>query len=136
MTSSTGDPAVLGSPVPAPWLVTGACLLAVGSVLALLFDWPGLVAVLAIVPGLAAIEAGRGKGLRRRGLRSVREAPKPTWAEVAIGSAPTLLLCTAAPFAFDTTRWAWLAPVFALMALGWVAAEHLAWRRSSRTSKH
>ena len=126
---------MLGSPVPAPWLLAGACLLALGSILALLFDWPGLVALLAILPGFVAIEAGRRRGLRRRGLRSVREGPKPTWSDLAIGCAPTLLLSTAAPFAFDTTRWAWLAPFYALMVLGFVAAEHLAWRRASRTPK-
>jgi CDP-diglyceride synthetase len=116
-------------------LLAGACLLALGSILALVFDWPALVTLLAIVPGFVAIEVGRRKGLRRRGLRSAREGPKLTWSEVAIGCAPTLVLSTAAPYAFDTTAWAWLAPIFALIILGFVAAEHLAWRRTSGPPK-
>jgi hypothetical protein len=105
-------------------------LLTVVSVLAVAFDWSGVVSVLAVTPGLLGIEAGRARGLRRRGLKSGREAPKPTWRELAVPFVPISLLCLGFPFVFDTTRWAWLAPFIALMTGGWLVAEHLAWRRA------
>lgn len=106
-----------------------------GSVLAVTFDWPAVVAVLAVVPGVLGIEVGRTRGLRRRGLQSARKAPKPTWRELAVPFVPILLLCLGMSFVFDTTRWAWLAPSIALMAAGWIVAEHLAWRRASEATR-
>jgi hypothetical protein len=106
-------------------------LLMVVSVLAVAFDWSGVVSLLAVLPGVLGIEAGRTRGLRRRGLKSGREAPKPTWGEMAVPFVPISLLCLGVSFAFDTTRWAWLAPFIALMTGGGIVAEHLAWRRAS-----
>lgn len=87
--------------------------------------------VLAVAPGVLALKAGRTRGLRERGLRSAREAPTPTWREMALPFVPILLLGFAASYAFDTTRWAWLAPFIGLMVAGLLIAEHLAWRRAA-----
>jgi hypothetical protein len=110
-------------------------LLTVASVMAVVFDWSGVVSVLAVVPGWLGIEAGRTRALRRRGLKSSREAPSPTWGELAVPFVPISFLCLGLSFVFDTTRWAWLAPFFALMTGGWVLAEHLAWRRTSKANR-
>ena len=125
----------LGSPISPIWLVVSGFLLAVPSVLAVVFDWPGVLAVLAVVPGLVVLEVGRTSGLRRRGLRSARDGPQPTWREFAVAFVPLFLLAFAAPYAFDTSRWSWLAPFVAAMTAGWVLAEHLAWRRAGRARR-
>jgi hypothetical protein len=106
-------------------------MVTVVSVLAVVFDWSAVVSVLVVLPGVVGIEAGRTRGLRRRGLKSGREAPKPTWRELAVPFVPISLLCLGISFVFDTTRWAWLAPFIALMTGGSLVAEHLAWRRAS-----
>jgi hypothetical protein len=125
------EPVAVGSPIPPLWVLLCSVFGVVVSVLAVAFDWSGVVSVLAVVPGVLGIEAGRTRGLRRRGLKSGREAPKPTWGELAVPFVPILLLCLGTSFVFDTTRWAWVAPFIALMTGGWVVAEHLAWRRAA-----
>lgn len=50
---------------------------------------------------------------------------------MALPFVPILLLGFAASYAFDTTRWAWLAPFIGLMVAGLLIAEHLAWRRAA-----
>jgi hypothetical protein len=125
------EPVAVGSPIPPLWILLCGGFGVVVSVLAVAFDWSGVVSVLAVLPGMLGIEAGRTRGLRRRGLKSGREAPNPTWGEMAVPFVPISLLCLGISFVFDTTRWAWLAPFFVLMTGGWVVAEHLAWRRAS-----
>jgi uncharacterized membrane protein HdeD (DUF308 family) len=125
----------VGSPIPPVWILLCGGFAVVVSGLSVLFDWSPGVAVLAVLPGLIGIEAGRIKGLRRRGLASAREAPKPTWGDLAVPFVPILLLCLAFSFVFETTRWSWLAPAIALMTGGLVVAEHLAWRRTSETNR-
>jgi hypothetical protein len=124
------EPVAVGSPVP-PLFVSCLGMVTVVSVLAVVFDWSAFVSVLVVLPGVVGIEAGRTRGLRRRGLKSGREAPKPTWRELAVPFVPISLLCLGISFVFDTTRWAWLAPFIALMTGGSLVAEHLAWRRAS-----
>jgi hypothetical protein len=130
MLGAVSEGVALGSPISPIWLVVSGVLLSVPSVLAVVLDWPGVLAVLAVVPGLVVLEVGRTSGLRRRGLRSARDGPEPTWREIAVVFGPLLPLLLAASYVFDTTRWSWLAPVFAVMAAGWVLVEHLAWRRA------
>jgi hypothetical protein len=124
----------LGSPVSPPVLVAGGCLMVVASLLAVVLDWPGVVAVLAIVPGLFAFRVGRDRQWRRRGFESAREAPKPTWGEIAVPFVPILALLFAGSYVFDTTRWSWLAPFLAVMVAVFAVAEELAWRRVSRAN--
>jgi hypothetical protein len=100
-------------------------------VLAVALDWSAIISVLVLLPGALGVQAGRTRGLRRRGLKSGREAPKPTWRELAVPFVPVLLLCMGLSFAFDTTGWAWLAPAGALLIGGLIVVEHLAWRRAS-----
>jgi hypothetical protein len=125
------EPVAVGSPVPPLWMLLCLGMVTVVSVLAVAFDCSGVVSVLAVLPGVVGIEAGRTKGLRRRGIKSSREAPKPTWRELAVPFVPISLLCLGISFVFDTTRWAWLAPFIALMTGGGLVAEHLAWHRAS-----
>lgn len=125
------EPRAVGSPVPPLWILVCGGYVALVSVLAVAFDWSGVVAVLAVLPGVLGIEVGRSRGLRRRGIESRRQAPEPTWREWAVPFVPILLLGLGFSFAFDTTRWAWLAPCYALLMGGFLVAEHLAWRRAS-----
>jgi hypothetical protein len=129
--SAWSQPVAVGSPIPPLWVLLCGGLLTVVSVLAVALDWSAVVSVLAVLPGVLGIEIGRSRGLRRRGLKSGREAPKPTWRELAVPFVPISLLCLGISFVFDTTRWAWLAPFIALMTGGGLVAEHLAWRRAS-----
>lgn len=130
MTNRWLEPRASGSPIPPLWLVASGVLLAFGSALAVTLDWPGLIAVLAVVPGLLVLEHGRHTGQRLRGLASYREAPKPGLREVAPSFLPLVIFSLLAPYVFDTTAWAWLAPFVALMAACLALAEHLAWRRA------
>jgi hypothetical protein len=129
------EPLPGGSPIPPLWLLLCGGFGVVVSVLAVAFDWSGVVSVLAMLPGVLGVEAGRTRGLRRRGLKSGREAPKPTWGELAVPFVPISLLCLGISFVFDTTRWAWLAPFIAVGTGGSLVAEHLAWRRASNTTR-
>jgi hypothetical protein len=129
------EPCAEGSPIPPLWILVCGGFVAVVSVLAVAFDWSGVVSVLAVVPGVLGIEVARGRGLRRRGLKSSREAPQATWRELAVPFVPISLVCLGLSFLFDTTRWAWLAPIIALMMGGSLVAEHLAWRRASGMSR-
>jgi hypothetical protein len=129
------EPVTVGSPIPPLWMLLCGGFGLVVSVLALAFDWSGVVSVLAVLPGVLGIEVGRTRGLRRRGLKSGREAPRPTWGELAVPFVPISLLCLGLSFVFDTTRWAWLAPFIALMTGGSIVAEHLAWRRASNANR-
>jgi hypothetical protein len=129
------EPLPVGSPIPPLWMLLCLGMVTAVSVLAVVFDWSGVVSVLAVLPGVLGIEAGRTRGLRRRGLKSGREAPKPTWGELAVPFVPISFLCLGISFVFDTTRWAWLAPFVALTTAGWLVAEHLAWRRASNATR-
>jgi hypothetical protein len=125
------EPVAVGTPIPPLWIFLCLGTVTVVSVLAVALDWSGVISVLAVLPGVLGIEIGRSRGLRRRGIKSSREAPNPTWREMAVPFVPISLLCLGSSFVFDTTRWAWLAPFIALMTGGWLVAEHLAWRRAS-----